>query len=355
MILLPTSLLIFLAIEQMDMEPDKQQKQGYSYSYTHKTSRGKRLAIRNNIVYLDDKPAPKGYTWYDGNNKVTYTVDSNGTWKPIRDGRGRKLQTRASNSHRGLIQNEEDANFLNGIEEEDKLPIDKLFEGRYNTVKKRLDDEDRYFIPSYLPGVKMVVPRNSSRFNGVEIPYNALDSLKKWTNNKEQFIDVLGLTGETSFQKYRPANSDLSKEEYRQFDKRPYYSQIHDQKLGHGYFPTDVMNNHQYYSNNMYSNEMSSLIRQGVLQGVLPFDDGRNFFPYLTQPASGQANNRIQQDMKYLKAPAHRENPVQDALYYLYNNNYGMGEQYPTQVKQIGTELFNDPGLRDWKVSRNIK
>lgn len=327
----------------------------YSYTYKNKTSQGKTLNIKDNIVYINGKIAPEGYKWYDGNNGVTYRVTSKGTFQPIRDSNGRDLTTRAGNSHRWLIKGDMNDEFLKDLSEDEVLPIDKLFQGQLSTIDKRLDEEDKYFIPSYLPGVKFAKIKSSPRFKNIEIPYNALDSLQKWTNSKNDFINALGLTGETSFSKFRPATAGLDSSDYNDMEWRPYYSEMHDTRKGFGYFPTDIMNNHAYYNNNAFTNEMSFLISNGTLSGVMPFQNGRNFFPFLTVPASNEANKKIADDLPYLKNPVHFENPVTDALYYLQNNNYGMGADYKKEVKHLGTQLFNDPGLYDWKQTRNMK
>lgn len=50
----------------------------YSTTYKNKTSRGNKLSIRNGVVFLNNKRAPKGYKWFDKGNSTTYLVGNDG-------------------------------------------------------------------------------------------------------------------------------------------------------------------------------------------------------------------------------------------------------------------------------------
>ena len=55
----------------------------YKHTTTYKNSstRGHKLSIKNNKVYIDGKPAPKGYKWFDKGNNRTYRVKEDGTYQ----------------------------------------------------------------------------------------------------------------------------------------------------------------------------------------------------------------------------------------------------------------------------------
>lgn len=338
-----------------------EKNKGYSHKYQHKTSQGKRLEIKNDVVYVDGEIAPKGYRWFDKNNNVTYRVGADGKWVPTRDNKGRLLYNSIPQNtarpdwrgrHRAFFQ--EDTH-LESIPEEELKPFDKLFIDHQNKVKSRLNDEENFFIPMYLPGVKIANPKNSYAFNGVNIPYNALDSLYKWSGNKQRFIDALGLAKETSFMKFPSVRSSLTNEEYNIYQKNPEYNNVQDVDRSFGYYPTDLLNNHHYYNNTPYVDEASALIKQNIIDGQLPFAKGSSsFFPDLNG-ISDDAQQRAADDIPYTKQRPHNTNPLTDALNYLYTANYGMGRKYRDDVTTTGLQLFNDPGLSDWKKSRGIK
>lgn len=243
----------------------------YKHTTTYKNSstRGHKLSIKNNKVYIDGKPAPKGYKWFDKGNNRTYRVKEDSTYQII-EYKGQPVKPRGFVG-RDISTDGADKRIF---EYENKSTYDKHYpydDQNYKTaqaIKEREGIENSYAIPVGLPNVRDIKITTGNRFKGVEVGTNVIDSLVQNSKNKQELIQLLGLTGETSLGKHVPMtvadNSGKWGEDYdyNSLAKSPFYSRVDNTGLSYLY-PTDIMNNHHYFIT-PESNANAELGRRGL-------------------------------------------------------------------------------------------
>lgn len=202
---------------------------GYSTQYKNKTTRGKSLSIKDDIVFLDGKRAPVGYKWYDRSNKATYRVDKNGKFSVIQI-KGKPVGNYVADmgSPRG---NGKYFNDLFSTKELRYMANDRSYPaGRVNAnnglfMNKRLQKEDPFFIPTYLPNVPTLHVSTGKQYRGIDISANALDSIAKYAKQSGLPLNqAFGLTHENTFNKIQPGLILSDKDSYNRAQKEgPYY------------------------------------------------------------------------------------------------------------------------------------
>lgn len=323
----------------------------YKHTTTYKNSstRGHKLSIKNNKVYIDGKPAPKGYKWFDKGNNRTYRVKEDGTYQII-EYKGQPVKPRGFVG-RDISTYGADKRIF---EYENKSTYDKHYpydDQNYKTaqaVKKREGIENSYAIPVGLPNVRDIKITTGNRFKGVEVGTNVIDSLVQNSKNKQELIQLLGLTGETSLGKHVPMtiadNSGKWGEnyDYNSLAKSPFYSRVDNTGLSYLY-PTDIMNNHHYFIT-PESNANAELVRRGLGVNI----NKGTFLPkYIYE--GNLSEDKIKQGLealKYTPKDTYSDQPYINSLQYLNTANYGMGKAYKNNATLLGTELYNDPAIK---------
>lgn len=323
----------------------------YKHTTTYKNSstRGHKLSIKNNKVYIDGKPAPKGYKWFDKGNNRTYRVKEDGTYQII-EYKGQPVKPRGFVG-RDISTDGADKRIF---EYENKSAYDKHYpydDQNYKTaqaIKKRKGIENSYAIPVGLPNVRDIKITTGNRFKGVEVGTNVIDSLVQNSKNKQELIQLLGLTGETSLGKHVPMtvtdNSGKQGEnyDYNSLTKSPFYSRVDNTGLSYLY-PTDIMNNHHYFIT-PESNANAELVRRGLGVNI----NKEAFLPkYIYE--GDLSEDKIKQGLealKYTPKDTYSDQPYINSLQYLNTANYGMGKAYKNNATLLGTELYNDPAIK---------
>lgn len=323
----------------------------YKHTTTYKNSstRGHKLSIKNNKVYIDGKPAPKGYKWFDKGNNRTYRVKEDGTYQII-EYKGQPVKSRGFVG-RDISTYGADKRIF---EYENKSTYDKHYpydDQNYKTaqaVKEREGIENSYAIPVGLPNVRDIKITTGNRFKGVEVGTNVIDSLVQNSKNKQELIQLLGLTGETSLGKHVPMtvvdNSGKWGEnyDYNSLDKSPFYSRVDNTGLSYLY-PTDIMNNHHYFIT-PESNANAELVRRGLGVNI---NKGAFLPKYIYE--GDLSEDKIKQGLealKYTPKDTYSDQPYINSLQYLNTANYGMGKAYKNNATLLGTELYNNPAIK---------
>lgn len=324
-------------------------KYKHTTTYKNSSTRGHKLSIKNNKVYIDGKPAPKGYKWFDKGNNRTYRVKEDGTYQII-EYKGQPVKPRGFVG-RDISTDGADKRIF---EYENKSAYDKHYpydDQNYKTaqaIKKREGIENSYAIPVGLPNVRDIKITTGNRFKGVEVGTNVIDSLVQNSKNKQELIQLLGLTGETSLGKHVPMtvtdNSGKWGEnyDYNSLTKSPFYSRVDNTGLSYLY-PTDIMNNHHYFIT-PESNANAELGRRGLGVNI----SKEAFLPKYIHEGD-LSEDKIKQGLealKYTPKDTYSDQPYINSLQYLNTANYGMGKAYKNNATLLGTELYNDPAIK---------
>ena len=316
----------------------------YSTTYKNRTTRGNKLSIKKGKVYLNNKPAYAGYKWFDRGNKVDYVVNKDGTYSIYKIHGESPLSRRdESREHYNSIADRV-LNIANKTNM--NLPLNKTMIDEMKFVKSRLNKENNYIIPNYLPNVKSIKLNTKTKdstksvFKDVEIPENMIDSIYKWTKEANQpLYKGFGLIGETSAGKQPPFTKNVA-----HIVRTPYNFKL---VKGRGYYyPTDLANTHHYFISPQTDN-INSLINQGL---VVPTDDFKkaNYLPRTAAYKGDIKNDKIvDEKLKYIrKNDGYSEHPFIHALQYLDKANYGMGKNYHNVVKERGNEFLTDKNVQ---------
>lgn len=143
-----------------------------------------------------------------------------------------------------------------------------------------------------------------------------------------------------------------------------------------GYYPTDLMNNFNYYTGNPYQSIANELINKGYARHVLsdnscnkdnatwryvapmpirPLSYGNEIGRRrLTQHEIEGADDFMNYAVDNAPKSTSSDNPYINAFNYYKNNNYGMGSNYPKRVTQFGNELLADPAISNYLRQKNI-
>lgn len=316
----------------------------YSTTYKNRTTRGNKLSIKKGKVYLNNKPAYAGYKWFDRGNKVDYVVNKDGSYSIYKIHGEFPLSRRdESREHYNSIADR----VLNVANKTNtNLPLNKTMVDEMKFVKSRLNKENDYIIPNYLPNVKSIKLNTKTKdstksvFKDVEIPTNMIDSIYKWTKEANKpLYKGFGLIGETSAGKQPPFTKNVA-----HIVRTPYNFKL---VKGKGYYyPTDLANIHHYFISPQTDN-IASLINQGL---VVPIDDFKkaNYLPRTAAYKGDIKNDKIvDEKLKYIrKNDGYSEHPFIHALQYLDKDNYGMGKNYPNIVKERGNEFLTDKNVQ---------
>lgn len=315
----------------------------YSTTYKNRTTRGNKLSIKKGKVYLNNKPAYTGYKWFDRGNKVDYVVNKDGSYSIYKiHGKSPLSRRDESREHYNSIADR----VLNVANKTNtNLPLNKTMIDEMKFVKSRLNKENDYIIPNYLPNVKSIKLNTKTKdptksvFKDVEIPTNMIDSIYKWTKEANKpLYKGFGLIGETSAGKQPPFTKNVA-----HIVRTPYNFKL---VKGKGYYyPTDLANIHHYFISPQTDN-IVSLINQGL---VVPTDDFKkaNYLPRTAAYKGDIKNDKIvDEKLKYIrKNDGYSEHPFIHALQYLDKDNYGMGKNYPNIVKERGNEFLTDKNV----------
>lgn len=348
----------------------------YSTTYKNKTSRNHRISIKNDVVYLDNKLAPIGYKWFDKGNGATYRVGKDRKFSLTQINGKDVVEKQKPSTYQYNEQAKHSADFYNTKLKDypdEFTPIDKFNKKLHENVLSRYNTENKYNIPNYLPNVRQIKINSGSRFKGVSVPVNAIDSIVKWTGgNRDKMIKAFGLTGETSFGKHLPLTVVENTGQwggdydYNYLNKNPYYNTV---EKGEAYYrPSELINNHNYYMT-PETKVAGELIRQGKAE-TTGFEEQSTYLPnginYVTDIIQHPNDNSISfkynpQDTAYVNREIRKipketfiENPILNGLSYLDSNNYGMGSDYPKLVRDLGLEFLNDKGVKR-EVNKAVK
>lgn len=345
-------------------KPNIQKYKPYSTQYKNKTKRGYNLSIKDNVVYLNNKKAPVGYKWYDSNNKATYRVNRDGQFEIIAI-KGRPIKDNPIGM--GSRQSAEIGKFINGIHGQDidsSLKDDPSFYLNYKNVQflnDRANQEEYYFIPTYLPNVPVLNVTSGKQYKGIDISANALDSIAKYSRlTNVPLNEFLGITHENTFNKHEPGNILASKEAYnRQKMLGPSYEKKQEGKMG--YYPTQLLNNFSYYTNNPWQATANTLMKQGIVsdsrtdgQTNKDMDKFRFVHPTLIKPKvmSKDYYEKIRNAIIYQPQFNTSSNPFINAADNYKYNNYGMGPEYKPKAAMFGDELLADQQVHNYMKSK---
>lgn len=316
---------------------------GYNYEYKTPTKSGAKLSIKDGKLYSGNKIVSAGYEWYDGNNGNTYRTIGGGKFKLIstQEGPVKRSSTRRGDNAHYIYKSEDDDATVAYLREMDKDELgmnDKLYLYRNKFVNNRLATEENYAIPQHLPGVKRRT-LSTGPYKGVRVYDNTLDSLySNSVKNNFPFESTLGLAAETSLGRDRHMSMNETKKDYHLAKKFPYYNAAQNGR--YVLFPSDMMNNHNYYVGNNATGVVNTLIRNKRISGTESWKNDGNIWPII-----GGENGLTQDERKILteegkKALTWKEgssnNPYKNAFDFYKKYNYGMGPSYPNTTSLRG-------------------
>lgn len=324
----------------------------YSTTYKNKTSRGNKLSIRNGVVFLNNKRAPKGYKWFDKGNSTTYLVGNDGRFS-IYQIHGKKPLERIDFNDDNYVA--EANSRLELSNDSPNLPLYKADAQVWKDVLAKDKLERKHIIPNRLPNVRSIklntkeIQTNNkgkkfSNFKGVEIPTNLIDSVYKWTKEANQpLVNGFGLLGETNAGNTAPMSEDPNTKGYSNKVVRNnsgrYVSYIR---------PTELVNHHQFWLGPT-SNLINHLIRNGKVKDNI-FESGSNAINYLPTDASyiegdKKTYNEVNNDLRYIKKDTGNPNPFINALDYFKTGKYHIDKNYNNKVKERGRDFMTDKNV----------
>lgn len=336
----------------------------YKHSIKYgKTSLGKTLAIRDNVVYLDGKPAPQHYEWYDKENGNRYGVNKDGTYKLLATAEKEREYVNDWNKVNRQYFKDFDYEIKNQyISEEEKTARDSLYDYRNNFVNRRYDIENNYAIPQHLPGVKRR-RLSEGTYRGIRVYDNTLDELYNVAKSHNiPFETILGLAAETSLGRDSHMAFYENKKDFAKAKKNPFY--IQQFVDGDYLYPTDLLNNHNYYVGNNATGTINTLIEQNKIPGTKSWKDGQPF-PYIgiTYDKNGnqifheltdEQNKILSEENKkvYRGKEKSSDNPWTNSIDFYLKYNYGMGKGYPNTVSTRGKAIVNTPEIQEYLKQR---
>lgn len=324
----------------------------YSTTYKNKTSRGNKLSIRNGVVFLNNKRAPKGYKWFDKGNSTTYLVGNDGRFS-IYQIHGKKPLERIDFNDDNYVA--EANSRLELSNDSPNLPLYKADAQVWKDVLAKDKLERKHIIPNRLPNVRIIklntkeIQTNNkgkkfSNFKGVEIPTNLIDSVYKWTKEANQpLVNGFGLLGETNAGNTAPMSEDPNTKGYSNKVVRNnsgrYVSYIR---------PTELVNHHQFWLGPT-SNLINHLIRNGKVKDNI-FESGSNAINYLPTDASyiegdKKTYNEVNNALRYIKKDTGNPNPFINALDYFKTGKYHIDKNYNNKVKERGRDFMTDKNV----------
>lgn len=324
----------------------------YSTTYKNKTSRGNKLSIRNGVVFLNNKRAPKGYKWFDKGNSTTYLVGNDGRFS-IYQIHGKKPLERIDFNDDNYVA--EANSRLELSNDSPNLPLYKADAQVWKDVLAKDKLERKHIIPNRLPNVRSIklntkeIQTNNkgkkfSNFKGVEIPTNLIDSVYKWTKEANQpLVNGFGLLGETNAGNTAPMSEDPNTKGYSNKVVRNnsgrYVSYIR---------PTELVNHHQFWLGPT-SNLINHLIRNGKVKDNI-FESGSNAINYLPTDASyiegdKKTYNEVNNALRYIKKDTSNPNPFINALDYFKTGKYHIDKNYNNKVKERGRDFMTDKNV----------
>lgn len=324
----------------------------YSTTYKNKTSRGNKLSIRNGVVFLNNKRAPKGYKWFDKGNSTTYLVGNDGRFS-IYQIHGKKPLERIDFNDDNYVA--EANSRLELSNDSPNLPLYKADAQVWKDVLAKDKLERKHIIPNRLPNVRSIklntkeIQTNNkgkkfSNFKGVEIPINLIDSVYKWTKEANQpLVNGFGLLGETNAGNTAPMSEDPNTKGYSNKVVRNnsgrYVSYIR---------PTELVNHHQFWLGPT-SNLINHLIRNGKVKDNI-FESGSNAINYLPTDASyiegdKKTYNEVNNALRYIKKDTGNPNPFINALDYFKTGKYHIDKNYNNKVKERGRDFMTDKNV----------
>lgn len=324
----------------------------YSTTYKNKTSRGNKLSIRNGVVFLNNKRAPKGYKWFDKGNSTTYLVGNDGRFS-IYQIHGKKPLERIDFNDDNYVA--EANSRLELSNDSPNLPLYKADAQVWKDVLAKDKLERKHIIPNRLPNVRSIklntkeIQTNNkgkkfSNFKGVEIPTNLIDSVYKWTKEANQpLVNGFGLLGETNAGNTAPMSEDPNTKGYSNKVVRNnsgrYVSYIR---------PTELVNHHQFWLGPT-SNLINHLIRNGKVKDNI-FESGSNAINYLPTDASyiegdKKTYNEVNNALRYIKKDTGNPNPFINALDYFKTGKYHIDKNYNNKVKERGRDFMTDKNV----------
>lgn len=324
----------------------------YSTTYKNKTSRGNKLSIRNGVVFLNNKRAPKGYKWFDKGNSTTYLVGNDGRFS-IYQIHGKKPLERIDFNDDNYVA--EANSRLELSNNSPNLPLYKADAQVWKDVLAKDKLERKHIIPNRLPNVRSIklntkeIQTNNkgkkfSNFKGVEIPTNLIDSVYKWTKEANQpLVNGFGLLGETNAGNTAPMSEDPNTKGYSNKVVRNnsgrYVSYIR---------PTELVNHHQFWLGPT-SNLINHLIRNGKVKDNI-FESGSNAINYLPTDASyierdKKTYNEVNNALRYIKKDTGNPNPFINALDYFKTGKYHIDKNYNNKVKERGRDFMTDKNV----------
>lgn len=324
----------------------------YSTTYKNKTSRGNKLSIRNGVVFLNNKRAPKGYKWFDKGNSTTYLVGNDGRFS-IYQIHGKKPLERIDFNDDNYVA--EANSRLELSNDSPNLPLYKADAQVWKDVLAKDKLERKHIIPNRLPNVRSIklntkeIQTNNkgkkfSNFKGVEIPTNLIDSIYKWTKEANQpLVNGFGLLGETNAGNTAPMSEDPNTKGYSNKVVRNnsgrYVSYIR---------PTELVNHHQFWLGPT-SNLINHLIRNGKVKDNI-FESGSNAINYLPTDASyiegdKKTYNEVNNALRYIKKDTGNPNPFINALDYFKTGKYHIDKNYNNKVKERGRDFMTDKNV----------
>lgn len=324
----------------------------YSTTYKNKTSRGNKLSIRNGVVFLNNKRAPKGYKWFDKGNSTTYLVGNDGRFS-IYQIHGKKPLERIDFNDDNYVA--EANSRLELSNDSPNLPLYKADAQVWKDVLAKDKLERKHIIPNRLPNVRSIklntkeIQTNNkgkkfSNFKGVEIPTNLIDSVYKWTKEANQpLVNGFGLLGETNVGNTAPMSEDPNTKGYSNKVVRNnsgrYVSYIR---------PTELVNHHQFWLGPT-SNLINHLIRNGKVKDNI-FESGSNAINYLPTDASyiegdKKTYNEVNNALRYIKKDTGNPNPFINALEYFKTGKYHIDKNYNNKVKERGRDFMTDKNV----------
>lgn len=324
----------------------------YSTTYKNKTSRGNKLSIRNGVVFLNNKRAPKGYKWFDKGNSTTYLVGNDGRFS-IYQIHGKKPLERIDFNDDNYVAKANSRLELSN--DSPNLPLYKADAQVWKDVLAKDKLERKHIIPNRLPNVRSIklntkeIQTNNkgkkfSNFKGVEIPINLIDSVYKWTKESNQpLVNGFGLLGETNAGNTAPMSEDPNTKGYSNKVVRNnsgrYVSYIR---------PTELVNHHQFWLGPT-SNLINHLIRNGKVKDNI-FESGSNAINYLPTDASyiegdKKTYNEVNNALRYIKKDTGNPNPFINALDYFKTGKYHIDKNYNNKVKERGRDFMTDKNV----------
>lgn len=324
----------------------------YSTTYKNKTSKGNKLSIRNGVVFLNNKRAPKGYKWFDKGNSTTYLVGNDGRFS-IYQIHGKKPLERIDFNDDNYVA--EANSRLELSNDSPNLPLYKADAQVWKDVLAKDKLERKHIIPNRLPNVRSIklntkeIQTNNkgkkfSNFKGVEIPTNLIDSVYKWTKEANQpLVNGFGLLGETNAGNTAPMSEDPNTKGYSNKVVRNnsgrYVSYIR---------PTELVNHHQFWLGPT-SNLINHLIRNGKVKDNI-FESGSNAINYLPTDASyiegdKKTYNEVNNALRYIKKDTGNPNPFINALDYFKTGKYHIDKNYNNKVKERGRDFMTDKNV----------